>query len=407
MAVYIPDILKPYYHRRFELTVEGDCLLWGIRVVIPRSLQGDILHELHRDHPGMTRMKVFARSYVWWPGLDKSIEQLASSCQDCLRVKPSPPTAPLHPWIWPTKPWQRVHVDYAGPFQGKMYFLVVDAHSKWPEIFEMSVTTSTKTIGVLRHLFAQFGLPQQLVSDNGPQFTSDEFQRFMRSNGIKHIRTSPYHPASNGAAERFVRTFKQVMKAGQRDGLTPQHRLQNFLLTYRSTPHATTGEIPAFLFLRRQVRTRFDLLRPSLEQKVSNKQADQKQQHDQHVRLREFVPGDKVLAKNRSEWIPAVVLQKLGPLTYLIDVGQGRTWRRHIDLLKKIPSDITSSDFFMPSPETAEDSTVDSPAPTVTASSEESTTTDSSSTQETVPALRRSTRIRREPDRYHDTYMYT
>ena len=92
------------------------------------------------------------------------------------------------------KPWQRIHVDFAGPFQGKTYLLVLDAHSKWPEIVEMNSTTSQRTIAELRKMFAAQGLPQQLVSDNGPQFISDEFATFMKSNGIKHIRCAPYAP---------------------------------------------------------------------------------------------------------------------------------------------------------------------------------------------------------------------
>ena len=120
---------------------------------------------------------------------------------------------PLHPWVWPSRPWQRIHVDFAGPFLGKSFLVVVDAHSKWPEVFEMSSTTALKTIATLRHLFAAYGLLEQLVSNNGPQFTSEEFQIFVKQNGVKHIRCAPYHPSSNGAAERFVQTFKQVMKA--------------------------------------------------------------------------------------------------------------------------------------------------------------------------------------------------
>ena len=149
--------------------------MWGIRVVIPRKLQCRVLQELHSEHPGVTRMKSLARSHVWWPGLDKQIEETAKSCTSCQSVKHAPPVAPMHPWIWPTTPWQRIHVDYAGPFQGKMYFVVVDAHSKWPEVFEMNNTSATKTITILRHLFSCYGLPNQLVSDNGPQFVSEEF----------------------------------------------------------------------------------------------------------------------------------------------------------------------------------------------------------------------------------------
>ena len=244
----IQDSLKPYYTRRNELSVEADCLLWGIRVVIPKALQPAMLQELHRDHPGISRMKSLARSHFWWPGLDSDLEHLTKSCQACQAVKQAPPVAALHPWTWPSKPWERVHIDYAGPFLNKMFLIVTDAHSKWPEVFEMTQATTPKAISILRHLFARYGIPDQIVSDNGPQFTSAEYADFMQMNGIKHLRMAPYHPSSNGAAERFVRTFKQAIKAGENEGLTIQHRLANFLLTYRVTPHCTTGVPPAHYF---------------------------------------------------------------------------------------------------------------------------------------------------------------
>ena len=253
----------------------------------------------------------------------------------CQRVKQAPPSAPLNQWLWPTMPWHRVHVDFAGPFLGKVFFLAVDSYSKWLEIHMISDATTSKTITLLRQIFAQYGLPSQIVSDNGPQFTSDDFKQFMRSNGIKHILTSPYHPSSNGAIEKLVRTFKQSMKAGSSDKYPLQHRLQNFLLLYRSTPRATTNEPPAVLFLGRNLQTRLDLVKPNLEESVIVKQSMQKKQHDIHVRLRQLSVGDHVLAKQRGEWISGVVLRQLEPLTYLVDVGQGRTWRRYIDSLKR------------------------------------------------------------------------
>ncbi len=214
------------------MTVEEGCLLWGICVCVPTKLQGKLLEELHRDHPGISRMKLVARSYLWWPGIDKEIENLARSCESCLAVKHKPPVAPLHPWEWPQRPWQRVHVDFAGPFQGSMFLVCVDAHSKWPEVH---ITTTTKTL-----IFSAYGLPEQLVSDNGPQFVSDEFASFVKGNGIKHFRTTPYHPASNGLAERFIQSLKQLLKATLDSGHTLSFRLSNYLLTYRSSPHATT-----------------------------------------------------------------------------------------------------------------------------------------------------------------------
>ena len=140
--------------------------------------------------------------------------------------------APLHPWAWPTLPWQRIHVDFAGPVRGKMLLIIIDAHSKWPEVYTMSSTTASKTIAKLRDAFARFGLPEQLVSDNGPQFVSEELEFFLRRNGVKHIHSSPYHPASNGAAERLVQTVKQALEAGHQEGVSMEHALITFLLRY-------------------------------------------------------------------------------------------------------------------------------------------------------------------------------
>ena len=112
---------------------------------------------------------------------------------------------------------QRVHVDFAGLFMGRMFFLMVDAHSKWVEIIEMKSTTTTATIEVLRGLFALYGLPTQLVLDNGPQLVSEEFSQFVKINGIKHIKSATYHPASNGQVERAVQTFKSKLRSMERN----------------------------------------------------------------------------------------------------------------------------------------------------------------------------------------------
>ena len=345
------DTLKPYRSRKEELTVEGDCVMWGIRVIIPTKLRPQILADLHRDHPGVSRMKSIARSYFWWPGLDQNIEEIAKSCEPCQSSKNAPPAAALHPWIWPAKPWQRIHIDFAGPFQGTNFLVVVDAHSKWPEVFVMASTTATKTIAILRQLFATYGLPEQVVSDNGPQFIADEFATFMNSNGVKHIRSAPYHPASNGAVERFIQTFKQSMRAGNRGStnLTLHHRIANFLLTYRSTPHATTNQSPASLFLQRQLRTRFSLITPSIERRVHSKQAEQKSQHDKHTKIRQFQMDQPVMVRSYRpgpKWIPGTIRKQLGPVTFLVEVAPNAIIKRHMDQLRHtatIPAVCSSS----------------------------------------------------------------
>ena len=174
----MPIELKPYYNRCNELTIQSNCLMWGIRVVVPQRFRRKVLDELHTSHFGITEMKQLARGYIWWLAIDQDIEKLAKSCQACMSVKNSPPSSPLSPWVWPAKPWQRVHVDFAGPLFGKTYLVLIDAHSKWPEIWEMSSTSSSKTIDVLRQIFSVFGLSEQVVTDNGSQFVSEEFLHF-------------------------------------------------------------------------------------------------------------------------------------------------------------------------------------------------------------------------------------
>jgi hypothetical protein len=332
----VEECIKPYKSRQNEIGIETGCLMWGIRVIVPENLQSQILASLHQNHPGITRMKAIARSYFWWSGLDKDIEDLAKSCSACQALKSSPAVAPLHPWIWPDAPWKRIHVDFAGPFYGKMFFIVVDAHSKWPEVVMMSSTTSQSTIEALRSIFAHHGLPEQLVSDNGPQFISEEFSHFVQENGIKHVLCAPYHPSSNGLAERFVQTFKRAMKAGEGDGKSLNHRLSDFLFDYRSSEHATTAVSPSELLFQRKLRTRFDLLRPDTKSVVTSKQADQKMGHDKHSKLRSLFPGQPVMVRDfrkYNKWTPGHILKKLGPVTYSVEIENGHVVKRHIDHL--------------------------------------------------------------------------
>ena len=333
----VDESLLGYFNRRHEISVEGGCLLWGIRVIVPEKLQKRVLDELHKDHLGIVRMKSKARSYVWWPGVDQNIEDLVRSCLACQEVRNTPPTAPLHPWLWPTKPWRRIHIDFAGPFLKRMFLLVTDAHSKWPEIIEMASTTSTRTIEELRRLFAAYGLPEQVVTDNGPQFVSQEFANFMKLNGIKHIKTVPYHPASNGAVERLVQTFKKSMMCKLQKGVTISQLLSSFLLSYRTTPHSTTKVTPAELFMNRNIRTRLDLIQPDIESTVSKAQGMQKAHHDTKVKETRYLIGEKVMAKNYRhgpKWLPGVIVEQLGTLTFLVQIDNGMFWKRHVDQLR-------------------------------------------------------------------------
>jgi len=327
-------LLKPYYIRRVELTIVQGVLMWGIRVLVPASLRNKLLHELHESHQGIVRMKSIARQFMWWPKIDADIEELGKSCVRCSQTHSDPPTAPLHPWKSPDQPSQRIHIDQAGPFLGKVWLVIMDAHSKWPEVFCLNQnSSSTNIIQKLLEVIARFGIPLQIVSDNGSQFTSAEFKRFCTGNGIRHTTSSVYHPRSNGEAERFVQTFKNTMKRaeGQED-----IRLQKFLMEYRITPHATTGSAPCELLQKRKIRTKYDLIRPDVPSQVWTSQKRQEKSFNNN-KLRLFQIGEEVwvktFSKNEEKWSFGKVTRILGPVTYVVNVG-AKLIKRHVDQIR-------------------------------------------------------------------------
>ena len=305
-------------------------LLWGSRVIVPSAGQKIVLDQLHECHPGINRMKSLARCYVWWPKIDAEIENTVHACKICQLSRPSPPKAPVHPWEYPHRPWARIHIDHAGPYLGHYFLIIVDAYSKWIEAHIVPSTSSEATIKVLRFVFSTHGVPEHLISDNGTGFTSHEFTTFITMNGIKHSRTSPYHPSSNGLAERAVQTVKQGIS--KLEGTIPV-RLARFLLSYRITPQTSTGLSPAELLMGRRLHTRLDLIHPDSKQRVVDKQEKQKS----HARTREFNVGDRLYAKdfsNRDSWIPVTVTKITGPLSYELTTSSNRTLRRHVDQLR-------------------------------------------------------------------------
>ncbi|KYM97848.1 Uncharacterized protein K02A2.6 [Cyphomyrmex costatus] len=226
-----------------------------------------ILKQIHKGHPEIQRMKIIARSYVYWPRIDQQIEEFVRNCRNCALAAKSPIKVPLSSWSLPAKPWQRVYIDFAGPLNGEYYFVLVDAFSKWPEMIPTQTIAAQRTIDILQEIFARFGVPESLVSDNGTQFTSKKFQNFCLLQGINHLHTPPFHPSSNGQAERFVDTFKRALSKFETNGKEVKEHLCTFLQYYRSTPNpnVTNQVSPAEALFGRPIRTTLsnvDLLRP-------------------------------------------------------------------------------------------------------------------------------------------------
>ena len=188
-----------------------------------------------------------------------------------------------------------MHIDYAGPMNNNYYFILVESYSCWSEVYITKDITTHTTIKILREIFARCGIPNILVSDNGRQFTAHKFQEFLLNNGVTHKFTAPYHPATNGLAERYVQTLKKSLRAIQPKNAEDTHTaLQSLLLQYRKTPHSVTNESPCNLMFGRQIRSRLDFLLQTV---------DKEGKKEDILNETKFSRGDRVMAR---EWHPSV-----------------------------------------------------------------------------------------------------
>ncbi|EYC19105.1 hypothetical protein Y032_0025g1176 [Ancylostoma ceylanicum] len=330
--------LQPFEQRKSELTLYKDCLMWGNRVVIPVKFKRRVLEMLHCNHFGRNRMISLARGKIWYPKMEKDIEKVVETCDTCAVYGNNPPKTPLHPWEVPSKPWQRLHMDFCEA-NGLMWLVVVDAKSKWPEVKPMKSTATAKTIEVLREIFSVHGLPEEIVADNGPQFASREFKEYCQCRNIELTLTPPYHPNSNGEAERFVQTFKNGLYKAVREGRKMLESARDLLFEYRVTPHPAIGMAPAEMLMGRTLRTTLDILKT---EKVgggdSQYRRSMKNNYDRKSRLRSFEVGQQVYLRNYSnrgeKWVPGIVTQVTGSNTYKVNFGYG-TRLAHADQLKK------------------------------------------------------------------------
>ncbi|XP_054710969.1 uncharacterized protein K02A2.6-like [Uloborus diversus] len=183
-------------------------------------------------------MKQLARAYFWFPKIDQFIENFVNKCIPCQLTRPSAPKVKSNFWPLTGKPFERIHIDFA-EFEGKNLLIVKDSYSKWIDVSVVNSIDSKSIITQLRKLFACFGLPSDVVSDNAQQFKSDLILKFFKSNGINPVNSPPYHPNSNGAAENSVSIVKNMLKRqtfSDRKYDNFQHRLDSALFAYRNTP---------------------------------------------------------------------------------------------------------------------------------------------------------------------------
>ena len=323
---------KPYLSVAAELTILDGLLMRANRIVIPKVLWSDILDKLHSGHQGLTKCRERARQSVWWPGLSKQLEELIRNCPECSQDR-FQHAEPLVPSTFPTLPWEIIATDLF-QWKGHTYLLIVDYFSRYIEISKLTGETSAEVIRHMKSIFARHGIPQRVMSDNGPQFASSLFKEFATEYGFVHCTSSPRYPQANGEAERAVKTIKALLKNADDPYLA--------LLAYRATP-LRNGYSPSELLMNRKLRTTVPMvpnqMRPSLpnydllqkKEKVSREH--QKLNFDRRHKARPL----KLLEPGQRVWISDIgiegtVKQQIEPRSYLVTTAQGtiRRNRRHL-----------------------------------------------------------------------------
>ncbi|CAB3992860.1 Transposon Tf2-9 poly, partial [Paramuricea clavata] len=313
-----PD-LRPYMQVNSELCVQNGIILRGTRIVIPFDLQKPTLELAHQGHQGIVKTKQLLRQKVWWPGIDKDVDKMISQCLPCQAQGPKTNPEPLHMSTMPTEPWHTLHID------------------------------------LCENIFSQFGYPEEMVSDNGPQFTSHEFKSFLHSCGIKHRLITPYWPAANATVERFNKTLGKAVKAAHAEGRNWKQELPKFFMMYRATPHISTGISPAELFFGRRIKTKLPHIRvdqpsPTLEaacehdhnHKQRTKEYADKTQHAISSTIKE---GDVVLLKELKknklsssyDPQPYTIIKKKGPSVFL-KRGDEPCIMQNVSFVRKLPT---------------------------------------------------------------------
>lgn len=260
----------------------------------------------------MRMMKSHLRTNVWWPQIDQQVEKFVRQCKGCALVAAPNPPEPLIRKKLPDQPWIDVAADFLGPLPDGQYLLVVvDYYSRFMEVSEMNSITASDTISELAIIFSRYGLPMTLRVDNGPQLNEncEEFREFCESNGIRLINTIPFWPAMNGEVERQNRSLLKRLRIAQQLGKDWKAEMHQYLLTYHSTNHTTTGKSPAELMFGRKIRTKLPQVPPSRfeDEEISDRDAIIKEKRrvytDAKRRAKEsdISEGDRVLTKRMKK----------------------------------------------------------------------------------------------------------
>ena len=335
-----PSIIE-YWNHRDELSVVNDLVFKGKKLVIPPSLRKSMLDTVHSGHMGVEKCQKRARDIMFWPKMSGEIAEYVLSCTICLERRNDNPKEPLQSYPVPERPWQVVACDLFF-WNNRNYMVTVCYYSRYFEVDQLDSTTSEAVIRKLKKLFSNQGIPETLISDNGPQFSSEQFASFAKEWNFSHSTSSPLFAQSNGLAEKYVQIVKHLFDKAKADKRDPYISL----LEYRNTP-LECGYSPSQLLNSRRYRS----VLPSTNQQLlpkavdtSKVQAELHKRHDRQKRyfdvgskpLKPLKEGESVRIKNNSKiWQPAIVTSKHADRSYVVQTEAGNQYRRNRRFLQK------------------------------------------------------------------------
>ena len=406
-----PLTIAPYWNCRDEITISEGILFKGERVIVPKNLQPQMLSLIHSSHMGTEKCKRRAKEVFYWPGMNGQIENVVSNCPTCNMYQRSNMKEPLLCHEVPSRPWAKVGADLC-ELNGKTYLVLVDYYSGFIEVNQVHNTRSTEIIRHCKAQFARYGIPDILMTDNGPQFSSESFKSFASTYQFKHLTSSPHFPQSNGMAEKSVQTAKNLIKKAMQEGKDPYLAL----LEYRNTPNSDSLGSPAQRLMGRRTKSIVpmteQLLKPKVidpkivQQQLKHNKQRQKYYYDVHTKsLPKLLVGDDVVIRMNGKWRPAKVsgVRQDTPRSYHVTTPEGQTYRRNRRHLKKVCNN-TDLDTYLQDDDCTTPLLNDDTNTEMESQAAARTVTDLQ-TNSTPMTLRRSQRQTKKPERYCDSYM--
>ncbi len=336
-----PEV-RPYFNFLDEMSVIDGIIFKGEKVVIPSSMQREMLGIIHESHLGMVKCKQLARDVLYWPGLNKQIEDMVSRCSACQSHRATQQKEPLLPTEVPERPWQILGTDLFD-LDGHKYLIVADYYSEWFEIEHLTKdSTATTVVGKTSKWFATHGVPEKVISDNGPPYNSYKYADFAEKWGFTHQTISPYHSQANGFIEKSVGIAKNILRKCKESKQDPYLAMLN----HRNTPRDGVGSPAQRLFGRRtctRLPTGDTLLEPVTKSTLdvsSRLMADRlkaKSYYDKGAKpLPELNPGDTVRVQTQQgSWIPAKLMEEHPYRSHSVMTPTGSVIRRNRrDILK-------------------------------------------------------------------------